>query len=565
MSITHFGIYLAYPPTVDLRHEGLGRYLAALLKGAQHREDICFVLVCPSWSRKALEELFISEQVSQKHFKIISPLSEPLVLKLYNLITKLRKNKSTDRTGKWKKFATLFEQYILNSSMYSVKLLVQARSYFDLFKVLFNPYLYIGLLSFLFLPLLIVKKIVQKNYHENLKKKFSPIYIKLYVALNKIGSMLNQPKNSRYVVHAFKHLEQVEFQLMQDLIKQQTNVKAWYSPTAFWPAFNNIVGPKLMCVPDVVLTDFPIDFCKLGDDRILDNFTSIETAIYSGENYVTYSESTKWNVLVDRYNLDPHTITVIPHAPNELGYLVNIEDKHGGESASLRFCENLLQTYSDKNFNCKMNFLFYATQFRPNKNIINLLRAYEYLLRKRYINYKLVLTGNPKSYEPVKKFIKEHNLEKEIICVQKISVNELAAFYKLAKLAVNPSLSEGGCPFTFTEALSVNTPVVMAKIPVTEEILCEPKLQEMTFFDPYDWRSIAYRIEWALNNRDELLKYQKEFYQLLAQRNWTDVANEHIAVLEKIALSKCDFTSAEFNVNKIHTTISARKNALEIS
>jgi len=47
----------------------------------------------------------------------------------------------------------------------------------------------------------------------------------------------------------------------------------------------------------------------------------------------------------------------------------------------------------------------------------------------------------------------------------------IAACYKLADLAVNPSLSEGGFPFTFTEALSVGTPVVMARIPVTEEII----------------------------------------------------------------------------------------------
>jgi glycosyltransferase involved in cell wall biosynthesis len=99
----------------------------------------------------------------------------------------------------------------------------------------------------------------------------------------------------------------------------------------------------------------------------------------------------------------------------------------------------------------------------------------------------------------------------------------------------SPSLSEGGCPFTFTEALSVNTPVVMARIAVTEEILDQPELQETTFFDPFDWEDMARRIEWALSHRDELLSLQQNIYQSLIKRTWTDVVNEHITVLEAIS------------------------------
>lgn len=33
-----YGIYICFPPGVDLRHEGLGRYLAAFIKGAEKRK-----------------------------------------------------------------------------------------------------------------------------------------------------------------------------------------------------------------------------------------------------------------------------------------------------------------------------------------------------------------------------------------------------------------------------------------------------------------------------------------------------------------------------------------------
>jgi len=193
------------------------------------------------------------------------------------------------------------------------------------------------------------------------------------------------------------------------------------------------------------------------------------------------------------------------------------------------------QTYAKGFQNCELKFFFYASQLRPNKNVLTLLRAYEYLLRRRFIGHKLIMTGNPYGWGPVQQFIEEHHLENDVLFLHGLKVQELAACYKLADLAVNPSLSEGGCPFTFTEALSVNTPVVMARIPVTEEVLTDPELQEMTFFDPYDWQSLAERIEWAMAHRDDLLAIQRRTYTELSQRTWADVVDEHLVMLEQIA------------------------------
>jgi hypothetical protein len=75
----------------------------------------------------------------------------------------------------------------------------------------------------------------------------------------------------------------------------------------------------------------------------------------------------------------------------------------------------------------------------------------------------------------------------------------------------------------------------MARIPVTEEVLVDSELQKVTFFNPYDWKDIADRIKWGINNRDELLAVQTDAYELLSKRNWTDVVNEHIDILDKIS------------------------------
>ncbi len=182
-----------------------------------------------------------------------------------------------------------------------------------------------------------------------------------------------------------------------------------------------------------------------------------------------------------------------------------------------------------------LRFLFYPAQFRPNKNVLTLLRAYEHLVRERFLPHKLILTGDPATSPAVREFLQDRHLTKEVLCLHALSAPQLAACYALADLSVNPSLSEGGCPFTFSEAVSVNTPVVMARIPVTEEVITDPVLQAMMLFDAYDWRDAATRIEWALENREALLNAQREFYAHLRQRTWSHVVSDYVAVLDRLA------------------------------
>jgi glycosyltransferase involved in cell wall biosynthesis len=352
-------------------------------------------------------------------------------------------------------------------------------------------------------------------------------------------------KDDGYVLRLYQQMGHAESKRMLQLINDLGHVRAWYSPTAFWPAFNEIRAPRLMCVPDVVLTSFPVGFSSLGGDRTLATYEAVEAAIRSSENFVTYSEAVKWNTLVDRFAVRAADVAVIYHAPNDLSRWVSVSGFTDNEATSRHHCETLLTRclqrssgdYSRHFDNASVKYIFYASQFRPNKNLASLLRAYEYLLRKKFITHKLVLTGSPEILS-VGQSTLDKSIQNDVLFLHGLDTQELAACYKLADLAINPSLSEGGCPFTFTEALSVDTPVVMARIPVTEEVLTDAKLQDATFFDPYDWMDIAHRIEWALHHRDDLLALQRRTYTELSQRKWIDVVNEHVDVLDRISDAK---------------------------
>jgi hypothetical protein len=262
---------------------------------------------------------------------------------------------------------------------------------------------------------------------------------------------------------------------------------------------------------------------------------------------VSYSDAVKWRILVGHYGCDPDRVFVVRHGTNTVDHLITVQGTLANDAATKALCETLLKSALCKAVDAegdpekgsgRFPFLFYASQFRPSKNIINILRAYEYLLRRKFVDVKLVLTGNPRVAPEVAEFIQTHNLRNDVLCLHGLTNQEWAACYKLAALAVNPSLSEGGCPFTFSEALSVGTPVVMARIAVTEEVITDPEVQSCTFFDPFDWRDMADRIHWALSNRSHLLATQKRFYDdVISRRTWHTVLDEYIEILEQISLA----------------------------
>ncbi len=69
---------------------------------------------------------------------------------------------------------------------------------------------------------------------------------------------------------------QAESERMLAIIDDMKDIHAWYSPTAFWESFTQINAPKLMCVPDVVLTRFPGGFSQIGGERFYNTFKTIQ-------------------------------------------------------------------------------------------------------------------------------------------------------------------------------------------------------------------------------------------------------------------------------------------------
>ena len=96
---------------------------------------------------------------------------------------------------------------------------------------------------------------------------------------------------------------------------------------------------------------------------------------------------------------------------------------------------------------------------------MNLLKAI-----KKIPNQKLVVVGNGKNYKKkCLKYIQVNNLEKNILFINNLSLNEIRAIYAKAQIMIYPSIFEGfGIPIL--DALSLNIPSLATSIPSYHEI-----------------------------------------------------------------------------------------------
>jgi glycosyltransferase involved in cell wall biosynthesis len=362
----------------------------------------------------------------------------------------------------------------------------------------------------------------------------------------RFATLVRDPGAEPWGRRLYRTLETAEADALVDLINRRDDVVAWYCPTAFWPQINRVKRPRLVCVPDVVLSRLPISFAESTGKLGLEVYERMATVIRAAQHLVTYSEDVKWQTLVREFDRDPASVHVIRHGNNDLAPQIRIGGTPSPEAASLEFCRVLLADalmratnvdYTASFQNRQIRFIFCPNQARPNKNMLTLVQAYDELLRRRGFAHKLITTGDAMAIPAVGDFVARRGLANDVLCLRGLTVQQLAACYRLADVAVNPSLFEGGCPFTLTEALSVGTPVVMARIAVTEEVITDRRLREAMLFDPYDWRDMADRVAWAIANRQSLYEMQRSACAPLIERDWTTVSQEYLALLERVALS----------------------------
>jgi glycosyltransferase involved in cell wall biosynthesis len=523
-----YGIYVAYPPWTQLEGEGLGRYLAAFVRGASQSGQARFVIACPGWTRPGLESLFKKSGVPDDAVEFLAPRGVPGVIRLASRRRRKDGVQAPPRTRiKRRRWSGL-----RHTVAAALGRLVTSRQVLLLLVVSV-------LVSVATLPLLLVGGLLGlagKGLSRVLKRPLRSTRDGLSSAKRRFRRGLEKLSMSRAMYEA-------ELQMVHRLIDGRSDVTAWYCPTAFWPSFNRIRGPRVLCVPDFVVSLAPVAFAHLGGEAFRGTIEKIEQTIRGGDHFITYSEHVKHDTLVKRFGTAAGKVTVVPHGANTLDNVLQAAAKGGSvEEVSARLLAKALTKAEAIDGRLPVvsghslgPYLFYASQLRPHKNVGTLLKAFRWLLDEEHLSHRLVMTCSPSMSPKIQQLVSQLHLHDDVLFLVRLSEEELAACYHQADLAVNPTLSEGACPFTFTEALSVDTPVVMSRIEVPEEVITDRQLQSAMLFDPYDWRDMARVIRQGVERRDELLALQQEAYRSLARRTWREVSHDTISALDAAA------------------------------
>jgi glycosyltransferase involved in cell wall biosynthesis len=198
---------------------------------------------------------------------------------------------------------------------------------------------------------------------------------------------------------------------------------------------------------------------------------SMWTATRKADRILTVSEASKKDIL--------HFFNV---APEKVEVIYNAIDERFLAPADAKRMDLVRQRYQ-----LDHPFALYVGNIKPHKNIERLIDAFGRARTRGPDNFKLIIIGDEISkYPALRQSVHKHKLDKHVRFLGFQPMETLAAFYRLARAFVFPSLYEGfGLPPL--EAMACGTPVVTSNVSSLPEVAGGAAL----LVDPYDEDAIA--------------------------------------------------------------------------
>ena len=237
----------------------------------------------------------------------------------------------------------------------------------------------------------------------------------------------------------------------------------------------------------------------------------MKNACQNSIKIIAVSQSTKKDIL-KTFHLNPKKIQVIYEAA---------DDKV--------FQKPILQRIDElrKKYRLLPNIILSVGQWRPHKNLLGLVRAFEILSPK--IPVSLVILGQEDpQYLELQRAIDKSPYKRDIIRPGFVEDEELAVWYLLSSVFVFPSFYEGfGLPGL--EAMQVGTPVVASKAGSLPEIFSDAA----GYFDPHNPQEMAQKILKILTNDKIKAELIRQGFKVAKKYSWRKTAEETLNIYKK--------------------------------
>lgn len=262
---------------------------------------------------------------------------------------------------------------------------------------------------------------------------------------------------------------------------------------------------KVVTIHDLIFVRYP-QYYSFFDRKI--HFWKFKKAADSADKIIAISEQTKRDII--RYLKVPET---------------KIEVIYQGCHHAFKEQQSpqLMEAVKEK-FKLPERFILNVGTIEDRKNLLNVVKAIS------ETEIPLVVVGRKtKYYQKIERFLKKNKMEKQVLFLEGVSMDELACLYKLADIFVYPSFFEGfGIPVI--EALFSKTVVV------TSNTSCLPEAggKDSVYVNPENDLDIRAKLKFLWENESERKRREEKGFEFVQKFNDEPIARELMNFYQKI-------------------------------
>ncbi len=278
----------------------------------------------------------------------------------------------------------------------------------------------------------------------------------------------------------------------------------WHAPYYLMP-YRRLPCPTIVTIHDMIPLVLP-QFWP-GHQRMF-FWLAHRLALHAARQAIAVSESTRRD-LIGRFHVDPHRVTVIPHAADE---------RFRPQPASV--VRRVRQAY-----NLPEHFILYVGINKPHKNLPRLADAYARVIAESPgLDFGCVIAGAwddryPESRERASRL----GVSERMQFLGPIPDVDLPALYTAADLFVMPSVYEG-FSLPVLEAMACGTPVACSNTSSLPEVVGDAGL----LFDPYNLDEIAMTLRHAMSDTKLRAALRERGLERARLFSWERVARQTI-------------------------------------
>ncbi|MDD5569784.1 MAG: glycosyltransferase family 1 protein [Bacteroidales bacterium] len=277
---------------------------------------------------------------------------------------------------------------------------------------------------------------LSKYFPENKYFLFTPKYKKKNFHLHSENVHVSTPRN---LTGKFFNSYWRTFQLANQIEKKGLDI--YHGLSNELPAgIKSKNVKKVVTIHDLIFIRYP-EFYKIIDRNIYEKKFRYSCEV--ADKIIAVSNQTKSDI-VNFFKTDESKISVVYQGCDNM-FLNEV-----GEEEKNRII---------RKHHLPMHFILYIGTVEERKNLLSVVKA----INEGKMDTYLVVIGKPTRYiRQVKQYIYDHRMERKILFLQDVRIEDLPAIYQLAYLFIYPSIFEGfGIPIL--EALFSKTPVITSK------------------------------------------------------------------------------------------------------